>query len=272
MAAPFGGLAPGQAQALHVALHDVPRQIEHVFHSTRIDALEQHAGRGVIAVGDHHRADHEGRDADHAGHALHLLHQLPVFAEVAGVLEDQHVRVDAQHLLAELRAKAAGHADDGRQRADTERDAQAPRTSFQPKRTRASSIACSGAQVRAEIPSGPPFSRQGPSKTPEASTRETRTWQRCTTAQPLRQRARPTQALAAPGSRRAPRIRLNSADTAETAGRCPTRWPGCGTGRVSSGGLRIARIAVSFARIELLSSVASAGAVSRLPGRVKPLP
>ena len=89
-----------------------------------IDALEQHARRRAVPCVTIIGLMTNGATADDARHRLHLLHHLAVLAKVARVLEDEHVRVDAEHLLAKLRAEAAGDADDGRERRDTERDAE----------------------------------------------------------------------------------------------------------------------------------------------------
>ncbi len=90
----------------------------------RIDALQEDAGRGRVAVREHHRVDAEGRDADDAGHLRDLLHDRAVLAEIGRVLEHEDVRVDAEDLLAELRLEAAGDAHHGRERRDAERDAE----------------------------------------------------------------------------------------------------------------------------------------------------
>jgi hypothetical protein len=92
------------------------RQIQHGAHQIRIDALHQHAGRRAITVRDHHRIDRERTDADDAREQADLLHHVAIIAKLARVLEHQHVRVDAEHLLAKLRAKAARHAHHRHQR------------------------------------------------------------------------------------------------------------------------------------------------------------
>src|SRR5678809_1765762 len=45
LAPSLGRLRAFEAQPVHAALHDVPRQIEHLLRPLGIDALEQHAGR-----------------------------------------------------------------------------------------------------------------------------------------------------------------------------------------------------------------------------------
>ena len=102
-------------------LHHVPRQVEHLRESVGVDSFQKHARRGAVTVRDHHRVDDERRDPDDSGHALHLLHHLPVFRKVARVLEDEDVRVDAEHLLAELITKPARHTEDRREGCRAER-------------------------------------------------------------------------------------------------------------------------------------------------------
>ena len=96
------------------------RQIQHGLHRAGVDTFEQDAGGRAIAVSDHHRIDDERRHAGDARHQLHLLHDLAVFAKIGGVFQHEHVRVDAEHLFAELRAKAASDTHDGRERAHAE--------------------------------------------------------------------------------------------------------------------------------------------------------
>ena len=115
-------LGAGSTQPGEAALDDVLRKIEHLGHQLGVDALEEHPGRRAIAVGHHHRVDDERRHADDAGHALDLLHHVAVLAEIDRVLEDQHVRVDAEHLLAKLLLKAARDAHHDRQRGHAEQD------------------------------------------------------------------------------------------------------------------------------------------------------
>jgi hypothetical protein len=105
------------------ALRDVLRQIEHLRHQVRIDALQEDAGRGAITVRDHHRIDDEGRDADDVRYLLHLLHHVAVLAKIDRVLQHEHVRVHAEHLLAELLLEAARHAHHRRERGDAEHHA-----------------------------------------------------------------------------------------------------------------------------------------------------
>ncbi len=106
------------AQPRQAPFHDVLRQVEHTRHSVRVDALQQHARRGVLAVRQHHRVDHEGRGAEDVRQVLDLLHDVAVLAEVDRVLEHEHVRVDAEHLLAELLLEPARHAATDRERGD----------------------------------------------------------------------------------------------------------------------------------------------------------
>src|SRR5690606_39518441 len=90
----------------------------------RLDTLEHHPRGGAVTLGHHHRVDGEGRDARHAGFGLQLVDELAVLRERTRALEDEHVRVDAEHLVAELFVEAAGHADGCRQPGDAERHTQ----------------------------------------------------------------------------------------------------------------------------------------------------
>ena len=89
-----------------------------------VDPLQQDAGRSAVAVGDHHRIDDKGGDADDPFDVAHLLHDIAVFAEVDRVLEDEHVGVHAEDLLAELLLEAARDAHHDGKRSYPERDAE----------------------------------------------------------------------------------------------------------------------------------------------------
>ena len=64
---PWRGSSARAPKAIERAQPDVPRQVEHLAHALGVDALEEDAGRGLVAVGQHHRVDDEGRDPDDAG-------------------------------------------------------------------------------------------------------------------------------------------------------------------------------------------------------------
>ena len=92
------------------------RRLAHAQTFCGVDPLEQHPRGGRVPVGEHHRVDAERRRALHPGDLGDLLHDRAVLAEIGGVLQHEHVGVDAQHLLAELGLEAAGDAHHGGQR------------------------------------------------------------------------------------------------------------------------------------------------------------
>ena len=117
-------LGPGPSQPVErPRRHECFGRSSTLRHQLRVDALEEHARRRVLAVGDHHRVDDERSGADDVRDVLDLLHDVAVLAEVDRVLEDEDVRVDAEDLLAELLLEAARDAHHDRQRGDAERDA-----------------------------------------------------------------------------------------------------------------------------------------------------
>jgi len=128
----FGSLRPGKPELLDAFLSglgrlgfdDVLGQVEDLRHELGVDALEQHAGSGLLTMGDHHGIDREGGDADDAWHPLHFVHELPVLAEVGGILQDENVGIDTQDLFPELGLKAACDAHDGEQGGDPEGNAE----------------------------------------------------------------------------------------------------------------------------------------------------
>jgi hypothetical protein len=77
----------------------------------------------AFALREHHFVDRKGGDARDFGHVADGGEDVSVISELAAVLQDQDVCVDAQHLVAEGLFKAGRDRQDGQQGCHPEGDA-----------------------------------------------------------------------------------------------------------------------------------------------------
>ncbi|MCW5806483.1 MAG: hypothetical protein KIT31_29230 [Deltaproteobacteria bacterium] len=115
----------GRVAVRRLARDDVLLEVEHAARAHRVDALDADARQLALAARGEHLGEDERLHRDDVGvDRLRLLHHLAVLGERVRPAHHDDVRVDAEHLVAELLLEPRRDGEHDRQRRHAERDAE----------------------------------------------------------------------------------------------------------------------------------------------------